>query len=176
MSVGTARMVLGILLILVGVAGFVFFLVSSLSKVFKGLERVTIPGARELTLEPGDYTIYWETESRFASAASRSDLDISIVSRGGGGSLAVPSSGLVAGRYSTMDGRFGRSVGAFSVEEQGVYVVAVAAVAGKTLPKGVLAVGPKIGFFGVLKIVLGCLLIVGVSVGGGVALLVRKGQ
>jgi hypothetical protein len=174
MTVGPARMVLGILLICVGVTGFVLFLVSSLSKIFKGLERIEVPGARELTLERGSYTINWETDSRFGSAASRSDLEITVVAKDIGGSPPVSGSGLMATRYSTLDGKFGASIAGFSVEAGGAYTLTVSAAAGKTLPKGRITVGRSVGFLGVLKIVVVCILIMGAGVGGGVALLVRK--
>ena len=90
-------MTFGILLIAAGVITFVIFLVTSLMKVFGGLQRVEVPGARELTLEPGDYTIYWEGDSRFGSVPSFSDLDLSVVSKDGE-SRTVSSSGLLAGR------------------------------------------------------------------------------
>lgn len=167
------RMVLGILIIVVGVSGFAFFLVASLSRIFRGLERVEVPGRRELALEPGDYAIYWETDSRFGSAPSRSDLHLAVVPKGGGGGLSVSPSGLLSGRYSTMD-RFGVSVASFRVEQKDLHAVTVAAVPGKTLPKGCITVGSRIGFLGVLKIVLVSLAILGAGIGGGVALLIRK--
>lgn len=176
MSVPPVRMTLGILLIVAGVSAFVFFLVTSLSKIFKGMERVEVPGARELTLEAGDYTIYWESDSRFAAVASRPDLALAVVSKDGGSGLPVSGAGLLSGRYSTMDNRIGSSIAAFTVEREGSYTVAVAAASGKTLPKGRLTVSRRIGFLGVLKIVLGCILIMGAGVGGGVLLLVRKGS
>jgi hypothetical protein len=168
-------MALGILLILAGVTSFVVFLVSSLTRYFKALERVDVPGARELVLEAGNYTVYWETDSRFGSIASRSDLDLSVAPQGGGAGLAVAASGLMSGRYSTMD-RFGSSIGSFTVEQDGPYTVSVAALAGRTLPRGRLSLGPSLGFLGTVRIVLVCLALMGAGVGGGVTLLVRKGS
>lgn len=174
MTVGPVRMTFGVFLIVAGVIGFAIFLVTSLMKVFSGTQRVEVPGARELTLEPGDYTIYWETDSRFSRAPSRSDLDITVVSKSGG-SLTVSSSGLMGSRYSTMD-RVGVSVAAFTVDRADLHTVQVAAAAGKTLPKGGIAVGPSIGFLGVLKIVILSILILGSGLGGGLFLLLRKGS
>jgi hypothetical protein len=171
MTVGPVRMTLAIVLIAAGVLGFVVFLVTSLMKTFGGMHRVEVPGTREMTLEPGSYTVYWESDSRFTPVPSRSDLDLSIASKGG--SLAVSSSGLMASRYSTMD-RVGASVAAFTVEKADLYAVKVAPAAGLVLPKGGVAVGRSIGFLGVLKIVLVCVAILGVGLGGGLTLLLRK--
>ena len=168
-------MTFGILLIAAGVITFVIFLVTSLMKVFGGLQRMEVPGARELTLEPGDYTIYWEGDSRLGSVPSFSDLDLSVVSKGGG-SRTVSSSGLLAGRYTTMEGRSGASVAVFSVDWRDLYAVKVAPAAGKSLPKGGIAVGRTLGFLGVLKIVVACILLLGGGIGGGVALLIRNSK
>ena len=175
MTVGPARMTFGILLIAVGVITFVILLVTSLMKVFGGLQRVEVPGARELTLEPGDYTIYWETDSRLGSVPSFSDLDLSVVSKGGE-SRTVSSSGFRAGRYTTMEGRVGASVAVFSVERGDLYAVKVSPAAGKSLPKGGIAVGPSLGFLGVLKIVIACIALLGGGVAGGVAVLIRNSK
>jgi hypothetical protein len=172
MTVGPVRMTFAVLLIAAGVLGFVVFLVTSLMKVFSGLERAHVPGARELTLEPGDYTIYWETDSRFNPVPSLSDLDLTVASKTGE-SRPVSSSGLMKTRMSTMD-RVSVSVALFSVERAGSYEVKAAAAAGKTLPKGGIAVGRSIGFLGVLKIVIVCIAILGAGLGGGLTLLLRK--
>ena len=166
-------MTLGILLIAVGVLTFVIFLVTSLMKVFGGLQRVEVPGARELTLEPGDYTIYWEGDSRFGSVPSFPDLDLSVVSKGGE-SRTVSSSGLLASRYTTMEGRSGASVAVFTVERGDLYAVKVATAPGKSLPKGGIAVGRSLGFLGVLKLVLICIAILGAGLGSGLTVLLRK--
>jgi hypothetical protein len=167
------RTVLAVLIITFGVAGFATFLITSLTEVFDGLQRVSIPGSRELALKPGEYTIYWDTDSRFASVPSRSDLIVTVVSSGGS-NVSVSSPGLMTGRYSTMDGRTGVSIAALTVAEQGPHTVTVAAAAGKTLPRGGLAVGRSLGFLGILKIVLISLVLLGGSIGAGVALLVRS--
>ncbi len=166
-------MTLGVLLIAAGVLGFVVFLVTSVMKIFGGLQRVEVPGTRELTLEPGDYTIYWEADSRFGSMPSFSDLDLSVVSKGGE-SRAVSPSGLLAGRYTTMEGRAGAPVAVFSVDRGGLYAVNVTQAAGKSLPKGRIAVSPKIGILGALKIVIFCIAILGTGVGSGLMVLFRK--
>lgn len=172
MSVGPVRRILGILLISAGVVGFAAFLVTSLMNVFGGMERVEVPGTRDLVLEPGDYTIYWETDSRFNLVPAYSDLDLAVVSKGGE-SRAISSSGPVTSRYSTMD-RVGVSIAAFRVEREGPYGVKAAAAAGKTLPKGRIVVSPSIGILGVLRIVLLCILILGSGLGSGLMVLLRK--
>jgi hypothetical protein len=172
MSVGPVRMTFGVLLIAAGVLGFVVFLVTSLLKVFGGMQRVEAPGTRELVLEPGDYTIYWETDSRFTSVPSFSDLDLAVVSRSGE-TRPVSSSGLMTSRYSTMDS-VGVSVAAFSVERPGPYGIKAAAAAGKALPKGRIVVSPSMGFLGVLKLVVLCIAILGAGVGSGLTVLLRR--
>jgi hypothetical protein len=173
MSIGPIRMTFGILLIAVGVISFVVFLVTSLTRVFGGLQRVKVPGVRELALEPGDHTIYWEADSRLGSLPSFSDLDLSVVSKGGE-SRTVSPSGVLTGRYTTMEGRVGASIAVFSVDWRDLYAVKVAPAAGRSLPKGGIAVGRSLGFLGVLKIVLTCVVLLGGGIAGGVAVLIRR--
>ena len=172
MTVGPVRMTFGVLLIAAGVISFAIFLVTSLMKVFGGLQRMELPGVRELTLEPGDYTIYAESDSRFSPVPSFSDLDFSVVSKDGE-SRTVSRSGLMGSRYSTMD-RFGSSVAVFSVEWKDLYSIKVAPAAGKSLPKVGITVGRSIGFLGVLKIVVLCIVILGAGLGSGLTLLLRN--
>lgn len=173
--VGPFRMTLAIVLIVLGVGGFTVYLVTSLMKVFSGMERIDIPGKAELNLEPGDYTIYWETRSRFSRMPSLSDLDITIVSKEGDLVLGVSSSGPLRSHYSTME-VVGESVAAISVRQEGTYKVTVAAAAGKTLPQGGIAVGRALGILGLLRLIVFCLLMLGGGLGPGVYLLVTNSK
>jgi len=168
-------MTLAIVLIVLGVGGFTVYLVTTLMKFFGGMQRIEVPGRLDVTLERSDYTIYWETDSRFNRAPDRSDLDIAVVSKEGDFRPSVSSSGLVTSRYSTMD-RVGVSVAGFSAPQKGDYAITVAAAAGKTLPKGGLALGRSMGVLGVLQLVLLCVAMLAAGVGSGVYLLVTNSK
>ena len=169
---GPLRTTLGILLILWGVVGFTIYLVTGLTKVFGGMERIEVPGTRELNLERGDYTVYWETDSRLSRAPDRADLELAVVSQEGDFRPSV-SSGLVRSQYTTMS-RVAVSVAEFTAPQKGPYTITVGARAGKTLPRGGITVSRSMGFLGLIKLVGGCILLLGGGVGGGVALIVRR--
>jgi hypothetical protein len=170
---GALRRILGILLIVAGALGFILVLVTSLLKSFGGLERVDVPGSRELRLEPGSYTIYWESDSRFSRLPDRSDLELAVVSKDGASRPPVASSGPVTSRYSTID-RVGVSVAGFTVDRAGDYAVTAASAGGKPLPKGGLALSRSLGPLGVLRIVALCLAVLAAGLGPGLYLLITS--
>jgi hypothetical protein len=168
-----ARITLAVLLILAGVVSFGVFLGTSIVGILGELQRVDTPGRRELLLEPGEYTLFWETDSRFQRAAGLDELDLTVVPKESGAGLNVAASGLWTTHYSTMD-RFGLSIATFDVGVKETYVVKVAAASGKALPRGGIAVRKAFGFFAILKIVAGCIVLLGGGVGSGVAVLLRR--
>lgn len=155
-------------MIVAGGVGFVVFLVSSLMGIFGGIQRIDVPGARDLELEAGAHTVYWEIPSTFFKPAGGPDgLKVS-VSRDGA-ELPLDGGGLLTTRYST-GSRAGVSIHGFTAPVKGTY--AVAAKLDVDVP-GNLAVSRSLGFFGILKIVLGCLALMGIGVGGGIVVLLR---
>lgn len=159
-----ASRIAGIALIVAGATGFVVFLVGSILGIFAGLQRVDTPGATPLELEPGSHTIYWEVPGHRKPGGAPDGLRVEV------GGLALEPAGPMKARYSTSS-RAGVSIYAFEVPAKGAYTVTVA---GSALPPGSVVISRSTGFFGILKIVLGGLLILGVGVGGGVLLIVRS--
>lgn len=170
---GPGRIAIAVVLIVAGVVSFAVFLVASLMNVLGGLERVETPGRRELTLEPGEYTVFWESDSRFQRAAGFGELELSVVAKESGAGVTLAASGLWTTTYSTMD-RFGMSIAMFVVTHKESYLVKVAAAPGKTLPRGGIAIRKSVGFLSILKIVVVCVLLLGGGVGGGVLTLLRR--
>lgn len=161
----------GILLIVGGSTAFAFFLVMSLRGTLAGLQRVDVPGERELALDGGGpYTVYWEVGSAPRPRRAPEGLRVS-VSRAGAPVTLEPS-GFLKTRYG-FGGRSGIGVFRFEAPEKDVYTVTARAVDGSPLPPGCLQVGPALGLFAVLKIVGVGLILLGSAVGGGVVLLVR---
>lgn len=158
-------------MIVAGGVGFVAFLVTSLMGIFGGIQRIDVPGARDLELEAGAHTVYWEIPSAFKPMEGPDGLRVSV--RRDGEELPLSGAGLLRTRYST-GSRGGVSIHEFTAPAKGIYVVAATVEVGKTLPAGGVAVSPSLGFSGILKIVLGCLALLGIGVGGGIVLLVRS--
>jgi hypothetical protein len=165
------RQTAGVLLIATrAISGLGYYMVYSLVSAFSTLERFDAPGSRDATLEPGDYTVYWETPGAFVGKQSRgSEVQVRVAAQDGQGDPAVNSSGLWVSRYST-GSRVGVSVADFRIERRGVYTVS----AGKTLPGGGIAITRGLGFFGVFRLVLTTLALVGGGVGGGLVILLRS--
>lgn len=172
MRVHPARLIVGVLILVAGLGGFVYFLVSSLSQFFGALERVEVPGVRDVSLRPGHHSIYWETRSRFTTAPSLNELDLSVTGPAGG-RLPVAGSLLGGSRYSTTD-RVAVFLGAFTVANADVYTIRVGPHPGKTLPAGNLSLSRSLGFPGVLRIVGGSLLLLGGGIGIGLPVILRK--
>ena len=166
-----ARKTIGILLIVAGAtSGFGYLMVALLS-AFSTLERFDAPGGHEATLEPGDYTVYWETPGIFVANRSRGpDVQVGIAARDGQGNPMVNGAGLWVSHYST-GSRIGVSVADFRIERQGVYDVSALAVPGKTLPAGGIAISRSLGVIGIFRLVLTTLATVGGGVGAGLLLL-----
>lgn len=165
---------LGIVLIVAGGVGFIVFLVASLLSIFGGLQRVECPGARELQLEAGDHTIYWEIRARVAGRGAGTD-DLEVAVESSDGPVKVSPAGPFTSRYSTGD-RVGVSLFSFSLWRKGRYTVRARPAPGRTLPTGEIAVGRSLGFLGILRVVLTCLAIVAAGVGSGVAILIRASK
>lgn len=163
----------GILLIVGGVVGFLVFLLTSIFGFLGAIKQIDTPGSAQLSFEPGPHTVYWEihSTSKFRKPTGAPDgLRVS-VSRDGT-ELKLESSGPMTTRYSS-GSRAGVSILGFDVPSGGPWTVSASGVAAG---QGTLAIGPAVGFFGVLKIVLGCLAFMGLGLGVGIPLVVRSAK
>ena len=154
------------------VAGGVCFLVFLLTSIFGflgAIQRVDVPGFRDLELEAGEHTVYWEVTSRFFKPGGRPDaLRVSITRDGA--ERPLREVGPTKTTYSS-GSRAGVSIYSFDVPSKGTYAVRAS---GTAPGDGVVSVGPAVGLAGILKIVLGCLAMPGIGVAGGVFLIVRS--
>lgn len=165
----TGRLVAGIGLILLGVAVSVPMIVAGAMRAFDSLLRLPAPGSRELQLEPGRYTVFWETRG-WGGSPKAADVDVRVAAKGQGPAVAVDKGGLATSRYSTMDGVRGVSIAAFTIDGGGVYVVSARA-SGAT---GGIAITREFGLAGVFRIiVIPLLLLFGCAI-PGIMVLVRS--
>ena len=115
---------LAVLIIIIGFLAFAGFIFSGISSIESGLMQMTAPGNAELDLkEPGEYTIFYESQSYFNGSVYNTAeqipaLQIRVSEKASGQTLATyPATGST---YS-MGSRTGRSIMAFKVERPGVY-------------------------------------------------------
>jgi len=134
---------LAVLVIIIGFVAFAGSIFTGISSVESGLMQITAPGNAEMDLkEPGDYTIYYESQSYFNGSVYDTGgqipgLQISVSEKASGQALATnPDSGTT---YS-IGSRSGRSITAFRVERPGIYWINASYLKAPG-PEVVLAVG-----------------------------------
>lgn len=149
------RQTAGILLIVLGAGSGLGYRVFSLVSAFSTLERFEAPG---------DFV---------ADNVRGPDVRVTVSAQDRQGNPTVIPSGLWVSRYST-GSRIGVSVAAFRIERKGIYEISASASPGKTLPAGGVAITRGLGFFGVFRLVLTTLALVGGGVGGGLVILLKK--
>ena len=158
-------------MIVAGGVGFFVFLLASIFGFLGGLQRVDVPGSRDLELKAGEHTVYWEVASRILKPGGRPDALRVAVARDDA-DVPLREVGSMKTTYSS-GSRAGVSIYTFDVPSKGTYGIRAS---GTAPGDGAVAVGPAVGFLGLLKIVLGCLAIPGIGVGGGVLLIARSRQ
>lgn len=130
------------------VAGWVLFallLIKSLSGLGAKLQQVVVPGEADITLrERGEYRIFYEYQSVvgnrvYSTEENLSGLKCDLVSKATNSKIALsPSS--VNSTYE-LDGRSGKAVFQFSIDQPGVYQLSAGYPKGQQGPEIVLAVG-----------------------------------
>lgn len=172
-KVSSRKLAIAIPLIVAGVGGFVYTLVTGLGRMTENLQRLEVPGAGTMTLEPGDYTIYWEKRSSWGTRGRGPEVDVRITAPDGRTGIAVARTLLLNSNYQT-EGRAGNSTATFTIDTAGAYFVSAKAPAGQTLPGGGIAVGKSLGVGGLLKIVFGGLASMALGLVPGILILVRE--
>lgn len=124
-----------------GVAAMAFIMTAQLPKAGEGLEQIVVPGARELRLEPGTHTIFWEHRSvvdgRLYAVEQISGLTVDVRTADGRPvEVGWPSGSSTYSLY----GREGRSIKVVQIEQAGLYRVSAAYADGEG-PETVIAVG-----------------------------------
>jgi len=133
------------LILVVGIASFVFFLLSRLNGLTDELIQVVVPGEQDLTLsEPGNYTIFHEHRSVvgnrvYSSGAPLSGLLCSLTSNATGEPIALTP--VSSSSHYDVGGRSGNSVFEFQIVEPGSYHFSARYPGGEQGPATVLAVG-----------------------------------
>jgi hypothetical protein len=134
-----------VLAVLAGFTGGALLGYSKLEAFTRGMQQIVVPGEAVLTLEPGHYTIFHESESLVDglvySGTDVSGLEVSIEPVGGGPALALKQPGMTSS-YE-IGGRAGRSVLAFDVAQPGEYRLVAGYPQGEAKSKAVLAVGQE---------------------------------
>jgi hypothetical protein len=138
-----------------------------------------VAGEAVLTLDPGHYTIFHESESLVDglvySGTDVSGLEVSIEPVGGGPALALKQPGMTSS-YE-ISGRAGRSVLAFDVAQPGKYRLIAGYPQGEAKSKAVLAVGREtVG--GIVSLVLSVIGIIflGVAIAVLIAVMTYRGR
>ncbi|GAW41274.1 hypothetical protein SH203_01678 [Brevundimonas sp. SH203] len=142
-----------------GAAAMVILLVTKLTTMDDGLQQIVVPGARELTLAPGDYTVFLETRSvvdgRLYVVDDVSGLAVK-VEAADGAPVATHTPG--GSSSYTLGGRQGQSFQAFRIDRPGAYRVSADYVGGAG-PQTVIAIGKGFvaGLFGLVLSALGAM-------------------
>jgi hypothetical protein len=134
---------LAVLIIIIGFVAFAGSIFMGISSVERGLMQITAPGNAEMDLkEPGEYTIYYESQSYFNGSVYDTGgqipgLKIGVSEKASGETLATDTA---TGTTYSMGSRSGQSITAFKVERPGLYWINTSypKVPG---PKVILAVG-----------------------------------
>jgi hypothetical protein len=128
-----------------GMALFAWFLFKSLSGMGARLQQVVAPGETDLTLrEPGNYTIFYEYQSVVGDKVYSTDQSISglrcaLVAKATNSKIPLLHSSMNSS-YE-LNGRSGRSIFDFRIDQPGVYTLSVKYPQGQQGPEIVLAVG-----------------------------------
>jgi uncharacterized membrane protein len=122
---GRGPYLLAALIFVVGIASFVFFLLSRLNSLTDDLIQVVVPGEQDLALsEPGDYTIFHEYRSVigdriYSSGQTLSGLRVSLVFNETGEAIRL-SPATSSSQYD-LGGRSGAAVFEFQIDRPGSY-------------------------------------------------------
>ncbi|MFC7378612.1 hypothetical protein [Brevundimonas sp. GCM10030266] len=126
---------------ILGFAAMGVILATQLPKMKDGLQQIVVPGAREVALEPGTHTVFLETRSVVEGRAYVVDevpgLQVRVEDAEG---ASVALSDPAASSTYSLGGRQGRSIGAFRIEQAGIYRVSADYGEGGG-PQAVIAVG-----------------------------------
>jgi hypothetical protein len=135
---------LAVLIIFIGFAAFAGSIYDGITNAERGLLQMLVPGESDLFLrEPGEYTVFYENNSRFggkfySTGEPISGLEVNVREKATGQYLATyPAK---SDFTYNLGGRSGRSIMAFSVERAGIYQVNTS-YSERNGPHAVLAVG-----------------------------------
>lgn len=158
-----------LVLLLIGVPSLLAF-INGLDDITNGLTRVLVPGESQVTLEEGDYTVFYEWRGEFEGRSFTNSSEFpgmeAIVFSEDGEEIPVTSAN--ASFNYNFGNKAGYSVGSFEVEEPGDYTFAARHSDPTNTEEYVLALGKGVGRATVM-LVFG---IMGMIVAGGIAFIV----
>jgi|GEM_PF-469677 len=135
---------LSALILVIGIASFIFLLVSSLKGIDKSLARIAVPGKYDVNLvQTGKYIIFYEYESLIGDKVYKTgeripQMRCNVLSKVTGQPVALSKPSM---SYSYSFAKSGVAVLEFTVTQPGPYEIAAWYPEGKTGQEIVLAVG-----------------------------------
>ncbi|ADU32095.1 hypothetical protein [Evansella cellulosilytica] len=121
---GKKMYLLAAVIFVVGIACSIFFVITS--SVFQTGERVIVPGATEIHLEEGDYTVFHEYRSVidgkvYSTETALTGLYVRLLEKSNGSHIEMSPV-----RFNTnysLNGREGEGLLSFTIEEEGTYIL-----------------------------------------------------
>jgi hypothetical protein len=162
------------LVLAAGVGLFAGILYKGLGGIGNKLQQVLAPGETDVTLDaPGNYTIFYESQSimggkLYSTDESISGLSCALVSKATNSKIAISASSM--NTTYEFGGRSGRSVFEFTIDQPGIYAFTASYPQEKQGPEVVLAVGKDVTT-GIFATVLGGLAVFFGSIGAALAIL-----
>jgi hypothetical protein len=134
---------LSVLILAGGMAWFAMTVLTSTAGITDNLTQVVLPGRVSLTLEPGRYTIYHETQSvvNGKTYANPPVVGVALSLRAAAGNREVPLSRPRTPSEYTVSGRSGSAFLEFAIDQRGVYQLTGAYPRNRKGPELVFAVG-----------------------------------
>ena len=158
-----------LLVLLVGVPSVLSF-VKGLDTITNGLTRVRVPGETPVTLEAGDWTVFYEWRGEFegesfTGSSEFPGMQAAVFSEDGD---EIPVTSATSDFNYNIGNKAGYSVGSFHIDESGEYVFAARHTDPANTQEYVLALGKDIGR-ATVQLVFG---VIGMIVAGAVAFVV----
>lgn len=144
-----------------------------LSFAFKTVVAVEAPGSKELRLEPGSYTVYWESPETNQKNMKAPGVQVRVEPKEGGPPVTVSSVGDMVTSYTTLNSA-GVSFSEFTIAKAGEYRVSATAPARPPPYPGQVAVSKTIRISGILLLVLAAVVFPIGGVVAGLIVLLRR--
>jgi hypothetical protein len=172
-DISRSRWALGGALIALGLIAGLGFLLLSIFSVFSSLLRVPSPGAGEVELPPGNYTVYWESPMLAMKRSRPPGGFLDIVSKESGLPVQYSTDIFWPVRYNTVD-HLGASVAEFTIERKGTYRFILSEANLKQPVPGGISIGKAVGPGSFVQLALIPVTLVVGGVGAGLLVLLKR--
>jgi hypothetical protein len=169
------RMALGGGLIALGVMAGVGVLLVSIFIVFASLMRIEAPGSGEIELEPGTYTIYWESPMLLKKGRKAPGGSLGVFPKDGGTPVTLNTEVLFPINYNTLD-HSGVSIAEFRIDRKGVYQVGISEPNLKQSVPGRISIGRALGILSFVKLAVIPFVLIAGGIGAGLLILLKRPQ